>query len=441
MAIEKFITMNQKELLRLQVMEKLKAGRLTQKEAGKILGITIRQVRRLLKKYLIHGEYGLISKRRGKESNNKIGDKIKESVLQITKEKYNDFGPTFLREKLIENYGITISKETLRKWLIGEDMLKVRRRKKARVHQMRERRSSFGELVQIDGSPHDWFEGRGEKCCLLVFVDDATSKLVNLRFEEKETTAGYFRAMIEYITKFGLPAALYSDRHNIFRVNIPEPQNEGVTQFEQAMKELGIEIICANSPQAKGRVERANGVLQDRLVKEMRLRGISDIKTANVYLPSFTESYNKKFAVEPKNNVDAHVQLIGGKDLSLIFSFKHIRIASKNLELLYKNKIYQIEATGKGYGLHHAKITVCEDLNEKITLVYKGRKLNYHCYEKQQKTAEIVESKALNSKIDIIVKKTRKPDINHPWRTKGEPGFSHKNVSPAVDYFERGSAP
>ena len=183
--------------------------------------------------------------------------------MAIIKEKYIDFGPTFLREKLIENHNITVSRETLRKWMTAENIWKTKRRKQARIHQMRERRSCFGELVQIDGSPHDWFEGRGEKCCLLVFIDDVTSKLVNLRFEEVETTAGYFRAAKEYITTYGLPMAFYNDRHSIFRVNMPGC--EGTTQFGRAAQELGIEIICANSPQAKGRVERANGILQDRL--------------------------------------------------------------------------------------------------------------------------------------------------------------------------------
>jgi len=412
------ITMNQREVLRLQIMENLKNGKLGQSEASKILQISCRQIRRLIKVYRRQGAEGLIYKRRGKPSNNRVCEKVKENILIIIKEKYPDFGPTFLGEKLLENHDIKISKETLRQLMISENIWNPKRCKKARIHQMRERRSCLGELVQIDGSPHDWFEGRSDKCCLLVFIDDATGRLMNLRFEKSENTAGYFRATKEYITKHGLPMAFYSDKHSIFRVNMPNCNNE--TQFGRLLKELGIEIICANSPQAKGCVERANGILQDRLVKEMRLLNINNIEAANAYLPKFIEQYNKKFAVKPKSNTDAHIKLTGNENLNLIFSFKEIRKLSKNLELSYYNTIYQIKATNNGYRLRHAKVTVCEDLEGKITITYQGKKLNYSCYKKQQKVAEITESKALNDKLDSIEKiryvMPYKPGATHPWR-------------------------
>ena len=413
---EGLITMSQQELQRLKVMEKLLAKEIKQHEASKILKLGRRQIIRLLKDYRRYGENGLISKRRGKPSNNRICKEDKKNILEIVREKYIDFGPTFLSEKLEENHNIFISDETLRNWLIEENIWVTKHRKKAHIHQVRERRSCFGELVQIDGSPHDWFEGRGEKCCLLVFIDDATSKIVNLRFEKSETTAGYFRAMREYINKFGLPMALYSDRHGIFRINMPETKHDGITQFERAMKELGIETICANSPQAKGRVERANSTLQDRLVKEMRLLGISDMETANAYLPEFMEKHNKKFAVEPKSSNDAHVKLKDNTNVDLIFCLKNERKLSKNLELSYNNIIYQVKTEGQGYALRYARVTVCEALNGEITLIYKGRKLNYTCYKKQKKTAEIIGAKELNCRIDSIVKKVHKPSIDHPWR-------------------------
>lgn len=414
MGTEELITMNNKEILRLQVIERLNNGELSQSKASKLLKISCRQTRRLLKAYRRKGAKSLISKKRGKPSNNKICEKIKQNVISITKEKYIDFGPTFLKEKLLENHNISVSKETLRKWLIAENIWIAKGRKKARIHQMRERRSCFGELIQIDGSPHDWFEGRGEKCCLLVFIDDATSKLVNLRFEKTETTAGYFRATKEYVTKHGLPMAFYNDKHSIFRVNMPGC--EGATQFGRATQELGIEIICANSPQAKGRVERANGILQDRLVKEMRLKGINDIKTANAYLPEFIKQYNNKFAVEPKSKADAHVKLSGNENLDLIFCFKNERELSKNLELSYHNDLYQIKTENKGYRLRHAKVTVCEGLDGEVTIIYKEKKLNHQCHKKQKKTAAIIEAKDLNHKIDSLVKRNHKPSASHPWR-------------------------
>jgi len=445
MTEERLVSMSHEEILRLKTLEQLQSKIITQKAAGKILSLSVRQVRRLCKSYAKNGAVGLTSKKRTQVSNNKIPIADKKKIIEITREKYADFGPTFLSEKLLENHDIVISKETLRQWLIEENLHKAKRRSKAQIHQMRERRPSFGELIQIDGSPHAWFENRNEKCCLLVFVDDATSKIVNLRFEEAETTAGYFRTVIGYITKYGLPAAMYSDRHNIFRVNMPTKTEDGVTQFGQAMKELGIEIICANSPQAKGRVERANGILQDRLVKELRLRGINDINAGNLYLPEFIERYNEKFAVEPKSSFDSHVKLIGNENLDLIFSFKHIRSISKNLELTYMNKIYQIKDIGSKYRLRHAKVTVCENLAGEIKLIYKKKNLDYSCYEKQKKaagTAKIVEAKLLNYEVDSMVRASRKPSTKHPWRGayKPTPPVMQKDPLEIFD-ITRGSAP
>jgi transposase len=414
MTSEGFITMSKQELQKIKVMEMLLSKEIKQNEAKKILNLSKRQIIRLLKRYKAGGCDGLISKRRGKPSNNRICEELKRNIVEIVKNKYIDFGPTFLGEKLLENHDISISKETLRQLMISEKIWQPKRAKKIQIHQMRERRHCLGELVQIDGSPHDWFEGRREKCCLLVFIDDATSKIVNMRFEEAETTAGYFSTTKEYVTKYGIPAAFYSDKHSIFRINMPDC--EGVTQFGRAAQELGIEIICANSPQAKGRVERANGILQDRLVKEIRLRNINDIKTANDYLPEFIERYNKKFAVEPKSTIDSHIKLRGDENLDLIFSYKEERKLSKNLELSYCNTIYQIKPKNTGYTLRHAKVTVCEDLKGSITIIYNSKVLEYSCYKKQKRTAEIIEAKELNRKVDSVLKEKQKPKANHPWR-------------------------
>jgi transposase len=416
MNIKGLITMNQKEVLRIQVLERLKCGELKQLQASKILKLSCRQIKRLLKSYRKDGSRGLVSKKRAKSSNNRIDAEIRLNILALIKTKYVDFGPTFLSEKLLENHNIKVSKETLRKLMISENIWEPRRKKKARIHQMRERRSRFGELIQIDGSPHDWFEGRGDKCCLYVFIDDATSKIVSMRFEKSETTIGYFRAAKDYIIKYGIPMTFYSDKHSIFRVNMPGC--ETVTQFGRAASELGIEIICAHSAQAKGRVERANQTSQDRLIKEMRLLGISDIEAANAYLPEYTAKHNIKFAVEPKSNEDAHVKLNSAEALDLILCFKEDRTLSKNLELSYYNTIYQIKTEDKGYRLRHAKVNVCKDLEGKVTIIHKDEELEYSCYKKQRKTAEIIGSKALNHKVDSIAKKGHKPSANHPWRGK-----------------------
>jgi transposase len=399
------ITMSQKETVRLERVISVEAGKISHSEASKLLGLSRRQVIRVRKCYRLQGALGLVSKRRGNPSNNRVSENIRSKVLELIGSTYTDFGPTFLQEKLIENHSITLSKETLRQLMISNDLWHTKRRKKARIHQQRERRSQLGELVQIDGSPHDWFEGRREKCCLLVFIDDASGKILQLRFEETETTEGYFRATLDYIKQYGLPISFYSDKHGIFRVNAPETTHEGETQFKRAMDNLGIEIIYANSPQAKGRVERANKTLQDRLTKELRLAGISDIKTANAFLPEFIKKYNQKFAVEPKSQNDAHRQLqLSDEELNLIFSTQSIRTTSKNLELSYNNVVYQIQVFGKGYTLRHAKILVCKDLSGAVSLVYKNKKLDYKCYRKQKRNADIVDAKAINERVDEFIR-------------------------------------
>ena len=303
----RYVLMSLKELSRLEVLEKVKAKKLTQEEAGQQLSLSRKQVNRLYKKYSQQGAVGLSSCRRGKPSNNRLSEEVKQEAMEIVRSRYVDFGPTLAHEKLVEGHGLKIGIESVRQLMIREGIWNEKRRKKVMLHQQRSRRSCVGELVQMDGSPHDWFEGRSERCCLLVWVDDATSRLLHLRFEKSETTRGYMRGMKEYLKKHGRPVCLYTDRHSIFRQNQgSDLKEQDDPQFARAMKELSIEIICANSPQAKGRVERANGVLQDRLVKELRLHQINDIETANVFLPAFIGDYNRRFAVEPKNLTDSH---------------------------------------------------------------------------------------------------------------------------------------
>ncbi len=304
--------------------------------------------------------------------------------------RYVDFGPTFAAEKLRECHGLKVNKETLRQWMIDWGIWKAKRHKAVRIHQTRQRRTCFGELVQIDGSHHDWFEGRASKCCLLVFIDDATSRLVGLRFEAGETTAGYFKLGQIYMKQYGRPLALYSDKDSIFRTTRPYQINleNTETQFSRAMRELDIELICADSPQAKGRVERANGTLQKRLVREMRLRNINNIEDANAFLPEFIEDYNNRFAVEPCCTINAHRSTLpDAKIWDLVFSFQYERTLSKNLEMSYDSKIYQIKESTSGYRLRHAKIKVCESLTGAITLLSQGKQLNYVCHDKQQRAA------------------------------------------------------
>lgn len=418
------IIMSQKEVLRHETIIAMDKKVLRQAGAAKKLGISIRQVKRLYRKYKDHGVSGLISKRRGQRSNNRFAEDVKKQTLKLVLANYADFGPTLAMEKLSQNHGINVSKETLRKWMIEKEIWLGKKRKRSAIHQLRERRPRFGELVQIDGSPHDWFEGRGEACCLLVFVDDATSKLLQLLFVPVESTSGYLKAVRQYIEQYGVPLAFYSDKHSIFRINMPDGMFEGETQFQRVTRELGIELICANNPQAKGRVERANGILQDRLVKELRLLEINDIETANAYLPKFIKLYNERFAKAPKDATDMHRKLYkSAHELDLIFCEQYKRRLSKNLECSFKNKIYQVQVCGYGYSLRNAAITICENASGYVRLLCMGKERVYKCHEKSKRPPEIVDTKFLNRKIDSLVK--RKPAADHPWR-------QYKNVCNTV---------
>ena len=407
--------MSQQEVDRLLIIERIESKRLKQLEAAKILDISPRQVRRLQKRYCRKGACGLISKQRGQPSNNRLSSELKARVVELIKATYHDFGPTFAHEKLTEIHNLKLSVESVRKIMIGAEIWQGKNRKVAEVHQTRTRRSRRGELIQIDGSPHDWFEGRRSKCCLNVFIDDATSELMTLHFTEEECTDGYFAAVEKYLDKHGRPLCLYSDRHGIFRVNTPEAKSgDGDTQFGRAMRELGIGTICANSPEAKGRVERVNRTLQDRLIKEMRLRGISDIASANAFLPEFIDDFNSRFAVAPANSEDVHIQSVPSKEvIDLILSKQYDRKISKNLEVSYNNIIYQIQTDTPSYNMRRASVRVC-DRHGTITLLYKGKPLTYKTFDKKNRPAKVISSKQINS---TLTRRACKPSPDHPWRT------------------------
>lgn len=405
--------MSSKELERKEVLDRVIRRELTQVNAAKLLKISDRRVRKLLADYLKLGVIALISKKRGKTSNRAFTSEFKANVIGLVRTKYHDFGPTFAAEKLLELNNIKISQETLRLWMIEENIYIPKTRKKARIHQTRDRRECFGELVQIDGSHHDWFEGRRDKCCLLVFIDDATSTLLYCRFEEAETTQGYFRAVKDSINVYGKPLTYYSDKFGVFRVNqqCAEPAE---TQFQRAMRELDVELICADSPQAKGRVERANKTLQDRLVKELRLRGISTIEDANKFLPEFIKKYNKKFAKPPKSVQDAHRELtITGEQLSYILSVREKRTLSKNLECSFDNQLYQIITQTTGYRLRFAQVEFAQDTNGKLTIWYNNQQLEFKIKQKEQRT-RVSDRKTLNKSFKNKV--INKPAASHPWR-------------------------
>jgi transposase len=414
--VEKLITMSAKELSRLEVMQRLEEKRLKQKEAAEMLGISVRQIKRLVSKYRKNGAGGLVSQRRGSPGNNRLDADVVEKGLGFLKGKYKGFGPTLAHEKLVEVEGLKIGKESTRQMMIAEGLWKARKERKVTVHQMRERRACFGELVQIDGSPHGWFEERGAACNLLVAIDDATGKLVELLFAEHESFHSYAKLAKAYFERYGKPVAFYSDKHGIFRVNQPGVGvSEAVIQFGRAMQELEIQILCANTPQAKGRVERANQTLQDRLVKEMRLRGISNMEQGNAYLPEFIEDFNRRFCVPARSKHDAHRPLTHLENLAHILTWQETRVVSKNLTVQFKKVVYQIQTDRPSYALRNAQITVCEDAAGQVTILYKSKHLEFTVFHKQEHQAEIVDSKD----VDHILEKQRtyKPvPPDHPWR-------------------------
>lgn len=397
------ITLKDKELERLIILRQVQDGKLSQVEASARLQVSTRHMRRLVKRFKLEGTDGVKSRKKGGQRAFK--SEFKNAVMKHIAERYNDFGPTFASEKLAEYHNLNVNKETLRQWMKEANLWKSKARKKARIHQSRERRSRFGELVQIDGSDHDWFEGRAPKCCLLVFIDDATSRILALRFEKAETTFGYMRTTLDYVKKYGRPCAFYSDKHSIFKTT-RESSVGGLledTQFCRAVRELGIELICAHSSQAKGRVERANQTLQDRLIKEMRLRGISTIEEANVFALEFIEMHNRKFSIDPTNCEDAH-RALNRTDITLkrIFSIQSKRKTSKNLEISFKTKIHQIQTKTTGYRLRFKEITIHEHIDGTVELLSDGLPLEYKVFSKDSGPRE-ADSKEINELMDGLL--------------------------------------
>jgi len=431
--MDNLLTMSKRELTRLEAMQRLKDKRLTQKEAARMLGLSVRQIKRLYRAYKAQGARGLVSRRRGKPSNNRLDAETQQKAIDLIHEHYRDFGPTLAHEKLTEKHKLRISRESVRGIMIAEELWKPKRAKQPSTHQMRERRACFGELVQIDGSDHDWFEGRGPKCTLLVYIDDATGQLMELWFVPDETFFGYCEASRHYFERYGKPVAFYSDKHGIFRVNQEQRLGlgSGLTQFGRAMQELDIQIICANTPQAKGRIERANQTLQDRLVKELRLLGISDIDSANAYLPEFRLDFNRRFAMAPRSNHDAHRPLLKTENLDIILTRQKTATLSKNLTVQASKVIYQIQSDRPDYALRKAQVTVCENAKGDVTILYKNKPLSYSIYHKPIRQAEVADTKTL----DRQIKPPKSPPPNHPWRQYGR----HLNGKPIQEALPNAS--
>ena len=391
------ITMSRNELTRLRVLIDVADGRLSVADATGLIGVGRRQIYRLLQAFRADGADGLISRKRGGPSNRALGLVFRETVLAIVRERYSDFGPTLAAEKLSELHGLDLGVETLRQWMIGAGLWVRRKDRLKRIHQPRARRDCLGELVQIDGSEHWWFEDRGPQCTLLVY---ATSRLMHLKFVETESTFDYFQATREYLEAHGKPVAFYSDKHGVFRVNSAGAvQGDGMTQFGRSLHALNIDILCANTPQAKGRVERANKTLQDGLVKELRLHRISAIAAGNQLLPAFLADYNARFGKEPRNSKNLHRPVSAGDDLTDVFAWREERTVSNSLTLQYDKVVFLLEPNAVTRDLRRKRVTVVDYPDGRLAIRYRGLDLPYTTFDKlrQVSQATIVENKHLGA--------------------------------------------
>jgi len=398
------ITMSMRELDRCKVIQAVVDDGLMVWRAAEKLGISKRQVERLVLRYQQDGPRGLVSRQWGQPGHHQLPPGLESRVRGLIRDSYADFGPTLACEKLRERHGIDLSKACVRRVMIDAGFWVPRKLRPPKVHQPRNRRACLGELVQIDGSDHAWFEERAPACTLLVYVDDATSRLMQLLFVPTESTQAYFTATRAYVERHGKPQGFYSDKASTFRVNAREnAEGRGYTQFGRALFELNIDILCANTSQAKGRVERMNGVLQDRLVKELRLRGICSMDAANAFVPAFLADFNARFAKLPRSDFDAHRPVRGDEDLARIFSWREWRKVSVNLTLQYAKVMYLLEDRPAHRRLIHRYVEVAEYPDGRIELWADGTSLPYTTYDRlaQIDQGAIVEHKRLGHVLAI----------------------------------------
>ena len=418
------IKMSVTELKRLPIMHKVIKRELTQSEASSILKICTRQIRRIKDKIKKEGDEAIVHGSRGRPSHNAKPRKIKNRVLKLCKTRYKGFNPTFASEKLFEIDKITISDETLRLWFI-ENKIEYKTRRARKHRKWRERKPHFGQMVQVDGSHHDWFEGRGPKCVFMLHVDDATSRRY-ARFYEYEGTLPFMDSFKRYAKKYGLPHSVYIDKHSTYKStgkpSIEDQLNnkEPLTQVGRALKELGVDVIFADSPEAKGRVERNFETFQDRLIKEMRLRKIKRIPQANSFLRHYLPTFDKRFSVEPIEDADLHRPLPEGIDLDAILCIKKDHPLRNDFTVVHDKKLYQIlERTNA------KKVTVEERINGRMLITYKDKPLRYKEITQRPKKKE--RPKYI---FTMVRKECYRPPKSHPYKRFKRSPYSHNYTYP-----------
>jgi transposase len=409
------VQMSGKELERYAIIKRVVAREVKQSFAATQLSLTVRQIKRLCAAYRQQGASGLVSKQRGVPSNRQSNPERRAHILTLVRQHYFDFGPLLACEYLKSVHGQSLSSETLRQWMVADGLWQPKLKRKKRSHPSRERRACKGELIQIDGSPHAWFEDRAPKCTLIAFIDDATSQLMGARFYPSETTIAYLDVLESYVSRFGRPLSLYSDRHSIFTKH----KDEGIdpTQFERACLQLDIESILALSPQAKGRVERLFQTLQDRLLKALRLAGISDMDSANRYLEStYIAQHNERFAVQPKEANDAHRAYSGSAtDLTRICARHHTRQLSSTLSCQFENQVIQIVPTQASTPKGRSKADIVQHRDGTLELLHEGKPLAIRVFKGLERAgARTVDDKTLNAHVDLLVSKAKRSKACSP---------------------------
>lgn len=409
MADKDMITMSRRESKRLHIIHQALDRKITQVAAAEVLGLSDRQLRRLIKRVRTEGDDGICHRSRGRISNHRIPRKIKARALRLFKHEYADFNLVHATEKLFEIHGIAISDETLRLWL-NEASIPYKKRRARKHRQRRERRACFGELVQIDGSHHDWFEGRGPTCVFMGYIDDATGSVFG-RFYDYEGTMPAMDSMKQYIRQYGVPQSVYLDKHTTYKSwakpTIEEQLSgqEPMSHFEKSLAALEVEVIHANSPQAKGRVERLFKTLQDRLIREMRLQRVKSVEEANAFLDVYLPKHNKKFRKQARQKADLHRPALHARELDRIFCIREERTIKNDFTIAYDGTLYQIEQPTRA-----KKVTVEERLDGSLHITHKGQDLRYRMITEQ------LPKKTPDQPLMLAGKKPWIPSVNHPWR-------------------------
>lgn len=411
--MNEIFTFNDKDMNRYAITKKLISKHISEEEARKMLGLrSVRQVRRIKRRIIEEGAKGVLHRNKGRPGNRRLNENLLNKAMSIVRSKYADFRPTLASEKLMENHDIRISKEKMRQMMMVDGLWRAKKRRAPKHYRTwRARKENYGEMEQFDGSYEHWFEDRGPECCLLLAIDDATGDITHAKFDVNEGVKAVFKFWLEYNEKNGLPISIYLDKFSTYKINhaAAVDNRELLTQFERAMKQVSVNVIHAHSPEAKGRVERMNGTLQDRLIKEMRLANICTIEEGNKFLGKYIPVFNKKFAVVPAKSGNLHK--VASRQISQIFSVQSTRRVNNDYTVIFKNQFLQLAEEQPVTVYKRDIVTIEEHLNGELKICFKGKYLKFSTLPERPKKISILLPAITTKKTTGFV-----PPENHPWR-------------------------